>query len=247
MNKILAGKTAFVSGASRGVGMQVSFALAQLGCDVILHARKLENLENIKKQFDKIGACFYEVEGELSDLKNVEKIIRNIEAKQLQVDIIYNNAGWGAPNKENIFNHDWEDWEKSFRINVIALYYFIAAFVPGMIERKYGRIINLTSRIKHQPQLAPYGASKAAVDKLTDDLAVNMPKGVRINTLDPGWLRTDMGGSNAEHPVDAVLPGAIIPVLIEDDGPNGQFFSAIDYSMDLVNKFRIERMKPATQ
>jgi len=78
------------------------------------------------------------------------------------------------------------------------------------------------------------GVSKWAVNKLTDDLAVKLKDtGVRINTLDPGWLRTDLGGENADHPVEAVLPGALAPALIEDEGPNGQFFSAIDHNMDM--------------
>ena len=73
-----------------------------------------------------------------------------------------------------------------------------------------------------------------AVDKLSDDLAVKLKNtGVRINTLDPGWLRTDLGGEHADHPVEAVLPGALAPALIEDDGPNGQFFSAIDHDLDI--------------
>lgn len=246
MNKVLHGKTAFVTGASRGVGKQISFALAQLGCNVVLHASKLENLKNVKKQLDEIGTRYWEVEGDLYDLSSVDSIIQKVKSLDLDVDILYNNAGRGTSYKANIFDHTLEDWEKCFRVNVVALYYFIAAFVPGMIERKYGRIINLTSGIKHQPQLSPYGVSKAAVDKLTDDLAVNMPSGVRINTLDPGWLRTDMGGSHAEHPVEAVLPGAIIPALIDDDGPNGQFFSAIDFDTELVHNVKLEGIKPAS-
>jgi NAD(P)-dependent dehydrogenase (short-subunit alcohol dehydrogenase family) len=86
----------------------------------------------------------------------------------------------------------------------------------------------------NQPELAPYGASKWAVNKLTDDIASKLENtGVRINTLDPGWLQTDLGGKNAEHPVEAVLPGALAPVLVEDDGANGQFFSAINHKLDL--------------
>lgn len=103
-----------------------------------------------------------------------------------------------------------------------------------MIKNGFGRVINVTSGIKDLPELAPYGASKWAVNKLTDDIAVKLKgTGVRINTLDPGWLRTDLGGENADHPVEAVLPGALAPVLIENDGPNGEFFSAIDHKMDI--------------
>jgi len=103
-----------------------------------------------------------------------------------------------------------------------------------MIENGFGRVINVTSGIKDQPELAPYGASKWAVNKLTEDIAAKLVNtGVRINTLDPGWLRTDLGGPNADHPVEATLPGALAPALVEDDGPNGQFFSAIDHKLDL--------------
>jgi NAD(P)-dependent dehydrogenase (short-subunit alcohol dehydrogenase family) len=98
-----------------------------------------------------------------------------------------------------------------------------------MVERGFGRVVNLTSGIMHEPELAPYGASKWAVNKLTNDLASGIEgSGVRINALDPGWLQTDMGGQNAHHPVEAVLPGALDPVLIDDDGPNGRIYAAID-------------------
>ena len=65
--------------------------------------------------------------------------------------------------------------------------------------------------------------------KLTEDIAVKLRKtGVRINALDPTWLRTDLGGEFADNPEEAVLPGALKPVLIDDDGPNGKLFLAID-------------------
>ena len=86
----------------------------------------------------------------------------------------------------------------------------------------------------HEPELAPYGASKWAVNKLTDDLAVkvkNTP--VRINTLDPSWLQTDLGGPNAYKPVEAVLPGALAPALIENNGPNGIEFSALQHDLKI--------------
>nr|MDA3928524.1 SDR family NAD(P)-dependent oxidoreductase [Prolixibacteraceae bacterium] len=79
----------------------------------------------------------------------------------------------------------------------------------------------------------PYGASKWAVNKLTDDLAIKLSDtNVRINTLDPGWLRTDLGGENADNPVEATMPGALAPVLIENDGVNGEFFSAIEHKLN---------------
>lgn len=132
------------------------------------------------------------------------------------------------------WNHSWEEWMLSMKVNVFSMYSLCAAFIPGMIERDFGRVVNLTSGIKDLPELAPYSATKWAVNKLTDDLACKLKDTkVRINTLDPSWLQTDLGGVNADHQVNAVLPGALAPALIDDDGPNGQFFSAIDHHLDV--------------
>jgi NAD(P)-dependent dehydrogenase (short-subunit alcohol dehydrogenase family) len=106
------------------------------------------------------------------------------------------------------------------------------AFAPEMKRRGYGRIINLTSGIKDIPQLAPYSVSKAAVDKYSRDLAAELSgTNILVNYLDPGWLKTDLGGPNAENEVETVLPGALVPALLEDHGPSGRFYAAQDYKI----------------
>jgi len=98
-----------------------------------------------------------------------------------------------------------------------------------MVKRGYGRIINSTSGIKDTPQLAPYSVSNAAVDKYTQDLAAELlSTNVLVNSLDPGWLRTDMGGPDADHDLATVLPGALLPAFLEDHGPSGQRYSVQD-------------------
>ena len=161
-------------------------------------------------------------------------MINQVQDLNIPIDILYNNAAIMTPSHENIWDHSWSEWTETFKVNVMAMYSLSGAFIPGMIENGFGRVINISSGIKDKPELAPYGASKWAVNKLTEDIASKLnDTGVRINFLDPGWLQTDMGGENAEHPVEAVLPGALAPALIEDDGPNGQFFSAINHTLDL--------------
>jgi NAD(P)-dependent dehydrogenase (short-subunit alcohol dehydrogenase family) len=98
-----------------------------------------------------------------------------------------------------------------------------------MIERRFGRVVNVTSGVKDQPQMMAYAASKAALDKYVYDMAPHLQgTGVTMNLLDPGWLRTDLGGLQAPNPVESVLPGALVPVLLED-GTCGKWFSAQDY------------------
>lgn len=138
-----------------------------------------------------------------------------------------------TPYYENYWDHTWTDWMDSFKVNVMAMYSLCRAFIPAMIEQGFGRVINTTSGIMDQPELAPYGASKWGVNKLTDDIKVKLvDTGVRINTLDPGWCRTDLGGPQADHDVTEVLPGVLAPALIENDGANGEFFSAIEHNLD---------------
>ena len=230
----LKGKNAFITGSSRGIGQQIAEGLAKLGCNIVVHGRTEKSCLKTIDMLAKYDVEVFSVYGELSDESQVNKLILRVNSLNISIDILYNNAALMTPFHDDIWKHSWEEWMLSFKVNVFAMYSLCGAFIPKMVERGFGRVINTTSGIKNMPELAPYGATKAAVDKLTEDISVKLTgTGVRINTLDPGWLRTDMGGENAEHPVEAVLPGALGPALVEDDGPNGQFFSAIDHRLDI--------------
>ena len=233
----LKGKNALITGSSRGVGQQLARALAQLGCNIIVHGRTLESCTKTLVLLKNSEVKVFCVAGELSDEKQVNDVIKQVRALNIQVDILYNNAAIMTPFYTDYWNHSWDEWMLTMKVNVFAMYSLCKAFIPDMIENGFGRVINLSSGIMNQPELAPYGASKWAVNKLTDDIAFKLRNTkVRINTLDPGWLRTDLGGPNADHPVDAVLPGALAPALVDDDGPNGEFFSAIKHNLD-ISKF----------
>jgi len=229
----LKGKTALITGSSRGVGQQIALGLAKLGCNLILHGRTLESNTKTLELLQDFSVTKNCVAGELSDEAQVKDIIKQVNDLNVHVDILYNNAAIMSPYRNNYWEHTWEDWMESFKVNVMAMYSLCRAFIPKMIDNGFGRVINITSGITHEPELLPYGASKWAVNKLTDDLKVKLvDTNVRINTLDPGWCRTDLGGDQADHDVTEVLPGALAPALIENDGPNGEFFSAIDHKLD---------------
>jgi len=230
----LKGKNALITGSSRGVGQQLALGLAKLGCNVIVHGRTQESCAKTLTLLKDSNVKVYCVSGELSEEKEVNKVIQQVRDLKIQVDVLYNNAAVMTPYHTDYWGHNWDEWMLTMKVNVFAMYSLCRAFIPAMIENNFGRVINVTSGIMNQPELAPYGASKWAVNKLTDDLAFKLKNtNVRINMLDPGWLRTDLGGPNAHNPVEATLPGALAPALVENDGPNGQVFSSIEHKLDI--------------
>lgn len=227
--KLLKNKWALVTGSSRGIGQQIAWGLAERGCNVIVHGREAKNLESTLAKLKTCGVQTHIATGELSSPEGVKQVIEQAMAAPGPIDILYNNAAVMS-KYESIFAVDQAEWDRVFQINVWALIALCQAFAPGMRERGYGRIINLTSGIADQPNLAVYSVSKAAVDKFSRDLAAEFKgSNVLVNYLDPGWLQTDLGGPNAPGQVESVLPGALVPALLENDGPSGSFYRAQDY------------------
>jgi NAD(P)-dependent dehydrogenase (short-subunit alcohol dehydrogenase family) len=229
MKNKIKGKWAMVTGASRGIGQKISEGLAKEGCNLYLHARSKDNLKKTVELVKPYNVEIFLVEGELSSKEAIQDIIKQVKSHGKSVDILYNNAAVMSEYK-SIYEVSQDHWEKVMQINLYSMINFCSAFVPGMVERKFGRVINTTSGIKDQPNLAAYGVSKAAVDKYTSELAFEVKgKNVLVNTIDPGWLKTDLGGPNADNEVDTVMPGVLVPALLEDNGPSGRMFCAQDF------------------
>jgi 3-oxoacyl-[acyl-carrier protein] reductase len=227
--QLLTDKWALVTGSSRGIGQQIVLGLARRQCNVILHGRTQSNLKETRTLLDGINIQIHEAWGDLATADGVKNVIRMVEAGPGYVDILYNNAAI-----QNEYKPIWEitlaEWLHTFQINLFAMVELCNAFAPGMKQRGFGRIINLTSGIQDVPSLAPYSVSKAAVDKYSRDLAAELKNtNVLVNYIDPGWLTTDLGGPNAMFGVETVLPGALVPALLEDYGPTGRFFAAQDF------------------
>jgi len=226
----LQGKWSLVTGASRGVGTHVSEGLAQLGSNLILHSRELAHTQALAAKLKGTGVKVVAVAGELSDQAQVDGLLAAALKQAGQIDIVYNNAAIMTPYQANIWEIPAEDFRTSFEVNVISLARICHRLVPLMLARKWGRVINLTSGIQEQPELTAYSISKAAVDKLVRDFVPKLAgSGVQMNLLDPGWLRTDLGGPKAPNDPSTVLPGALVPALL-DDGESGRFFRAQDYA-----------------
>lgn len=228
-NTTLKDKWALITGSSRGVGRQIARGLAACGCNVILHGRRDQHTKTTEQMLSAYDVKKFRVAGELDTNTGIDEMIEAVVTRPGRVDILYNNAAVMS-KPMNICEIPRAEWLRVLQVNLLAMIRLCNAFTPAMAERGYGRVINLTSGIADQPDLAPYSVSKAAVDKYSRDLAfAYRERNVLVNTLDPGWLKTDMGGPDAWDEVETVLPGALVPALLEDNGPTGRFFAAQDY------------------
>lgn len=224
----LEGKLALITGSARGIGQKIALALAKEGCDIILHGRTVENTQKTADLLKESKVKVYRVGAELSNPEEVEKLIEDVKNIG-DIDILYNNAAVMATFMP-IWDIPKEEWERMMQINFYAPVRLCTAFAPEMKQKGWGRIINLTTGMQNEPDLCTYSISKAALDKYTKELAFELKgTGVLVNLLDPGWLKTDLGGPNAEHEVDTVIPGAIVPALAQDENFTGQLVRAQDY------------------
>lgn len=225
----ITGKWVLLTGANRGVGRQVAGALADKGCHLILHSRKLEHTAELLAELQARGLTVHALAAELSDQQQVIALGNEAERISGGIDILYNNAAVQSGWHEDKFTTDLDEYRLDFQVNAVAPITLCNLVLPGMIRRGFGRVVNVTSGITDLPQLMAYAASKAALDKYVYDMAPHLEgTGVTMNLLDPGWLRTDLGGPEAPNAVESVLPGALVPVLLED-GTCGKWFSAQDY------------------
>jgi NAD(P)-dependent dehydrogenase (short-subunit alcohol dehydrogenase family) len=227
--KQLENKWALITGSSRGIGQQIALGLARRKCNIIVHGREISHVAETLNQLNAYDVQTFTVAGDLGSVEAVAEIVNNVRQGPGVVDILYNNAA--IQNKwSEIWEIGMDEWIRTFQVNLFAMISLCNAFAPEMVRREYGRIINLTSGIKDVPQLSPYSVTKAAVDKYSLDLAAELRgTNVLVNCLDPGWLKTDMGGPNAMFSPETVLPGALVPALLEDHGPSGRLYAAQDF------------------
>ncbi len=211
------GRWALITGAARGIGYLSAIFMAKQGCNLILHSRKPEHTAKVLEEVKALGVEAVAVSAELSDLDAVEKMLTEIDALGVDVDIVLNNAGLQIAYRTEYFKTPTSDYTESFKINTIAPAMICYHFMPKMIEKGFGRILNTTSGIALDPYQAGYSASKAALDKITIDLGYTVQgTDVCINLTDPGWCRTDLGGPHAPNAPESAIPGIVVGAFIDD-------------------------------
>ena len=224
------GKWALITGSARGIGYLTARFMAEQGCNLILHSRSLRHTEKVLDEVRSAGVSALAVEADLGDPEAVERMLAEIDGLGVDVDIVLNNAGLQIAYRTDYFSTPVSDFETSFRVNTIAPAMICYHFLPKMIARGTGRILNTTSGIALDVCQAGYSASKAALDKITIDLGSRVDgTDVMINLTDPGWCRTDLGGSQAPNAPESAIPGIVVGVFAED-GKSGRYLGAQNFA-----------------
>lgn len=238
----LKGKWVLVTGAARGIGRLAALKMAEQGCNLILHSRDTSHTALLEEELKAMGVKCHSVSADLNDIPSVLLMLEKIDALGVDVDIVLNNAGLQIAYRTDYYKTPAEDYTVSFNVNTIAPAMICYHFLPKMVERGFGRIVNTTSGIDKEPEQAGYSAAKAALDKITKDMASRLGgTGVAMNLTDPGWCRTDLGGPNAPNAPESAIPGVIVGAFV-DDTVNGQIFHAQDFAgmtlEDAVNSIK---------
>ena len=224
------GKWAFITGGSRGVGREIAKSMAGLGANLILQSRDVRHAEALARELAAKGVQVKLVACDLESEASVAAMLAEIDSFGVDVEIVFNNAGLMSKYFVNYFENTLPDFHQALAVNFLAPVQITYHFLPKMVDRGFGRMLLTTSGIANEPELMAYACAKAALTKFVKDFA-NKFNGtdVMLNLMDPGWLRTDLGGPKAPNAVESVIPGALVGNLL-DDRRSGRLFAAQDYA-----------------
>ncbi len=187
-------KIVFITGASSGIGKSCAYAFAKQGANVIISARRLEIVKEISKDIaEKFGVKAHAFKLDVRSREDITNAVNNLPVEWKAIDILINNAGL-AKGMNKFYEDDAGNWDEMIDTNVKGLLFVTNAILPGMIERKFGHIINIGSIAGHEayPKGAVYCATKHAVDAITRSLRMDtIDKNILVSTIDSGLVETN--------------------------------------------------------
>lgn len=203
----LEGKVALVTGASRGIGRAISLALAEAGAKVgVNYASSAQAAEEVVAQIKEMGGEALALRFDVRNKEEVEAGVKELEKALGPVDILVNNAG---VTRDALFiRMKEEDWDYVLEVNLKGAFNCTRAVLQGMMKRRFGRIINISSVIAFSGNVGQtnYAASKAALIGFTKSLAREVAsRGITVNAVAPGFIETDMTAKIPEKIKEALL------------------------------------------
>jgi gluconate 5-dehydrogenase len=209
----LRGRVAVVTGTSRGLGQALARALAGAGADLVITSRHRDSLGEFQREIEGRGRRVVALELDVRDEGSIRRMAEEAEKAYGKVDILVNNAGCNV--RKPALDVTWEDWNTVLETNLRGSFFVAQALARGMVERRYGRIINIGSVtcVAGYAGLGPYGASRGGIRQLTMSLADDWgPQGVTVNCLAPGWFKTAQNAAMYEDSEWVAMLRERIPV-----------------------------------
>jgi NAD(P)-dependent dehydrogenase (short-subunit alcohol dehydrogenase family) len=229
MNEYFDGKVALVTGANRGMGLETCRALAQRGYQVVLTSRDQRLGQQATQSFVQQGLSVTYFTLDVTDEGSIQHLKRALEERFGGVDVLVNNAAIYPDEGRSVLEVELETFRATMETNCYGPLLLCQAWVPGMITRGYGRVVNVSSgagQLSAMGDYAPaYSASKAALNALTR-MVSDAARGanVLVNAVDPGWVRTRMGGPAASRSIEQGIDTIVWLATLPDRGPTGGFF-----------------------
>jgi NAD(P)-dependent dehydrogenase (short-subunit alcohol dehydrogenase family) len=231
-------RVALVTGANRGLGLETSRQLLAKGLTVVMAGRDADALGRARASLPGDAAArTVLVPMDVTEPASLDAAQRLVDERVGAVDVLVNNAAVLLFEGESILSIPRDGYRETFETNLFGAIEVCRRFVPGMERRRYGRVVNVSSgagQLATMSTYAPaYSMSKAALNALTRLLAgTYRGRGVLVNAVDPGWVRTDMGGPSAPRSPREGADSIVWLATLPDDGPTGGFFHdrhAIDW------------------
>jgi NAD(P)-dependent dehydrogenase (short-subunit alcohol dehydrogenase family) len=223
-------RIAVVTGANRGLGYEIARQLARAEVFVVIGARDPVKGEEAAARLAAEGAGIASFALDVNDTRSVRRFVEHVEKAHGTPSILVNNAGvYPESTDATVLDTPTSVWRETFETNLFGAVRMCREIVPRMRKLRYGRVVNVSSGLGQLQRMAAgspaYRVSKSALNALTCTLAAEVAgTGILVNSMSPGWVKTDMGGRQAPRSVEQGADTAVWLCLLPSSGPSGQFF-----------------------